>query len=131
MTQKPNSSPLSGNAITLLAWRKQCKSGRTLRICWSFFDSKGIVDQEFLQAKWLTSITTGRFCNIWGSKSNKNVQNDRRTKTSSFIMTAHWHTLLYQCCNFWPLKTWLWSPTLLIRLIWPLVASCIREWNHS
>jgi hypothetical protein len=22
--------------------------------------------------------------------------------------------------NFWSLKTWLWSPTVLTRLIWPL-----------
>ena len=30
---------------------------------------------------------------------------------------------------FWPPKMWLWSPSLLTRLIWPLVISCcFREW---
>jgi hypothetical protein len=30
------------------------------------------------------------------------------------------------CSDFWPLKTWLWPPTLLIFPIWPLVISCFR-----
>ena len=32
-------------------------------------------------------------------------------------------TLLYPCRNLWPLKTWLWSPTLLTRMIWQSVNS--------
>lgn len=27
----------------------------------------------FLHASWLSSIITGRFCNIWGSKSTENI----------------------------------------------------------
>jgi hypothetical protein len=36
--------------------------------------------------------------------------------------------LLYQCSNFWLLKTWLCSPTLLSRLIWPVEISS-HFWN--
>jgi hypothetical protein len=31
--------------------------------------------------------------------------------------------LLCLCRDFWPLKTWLWPPTFLTRLIWPLAMS--------
>jgi hypothetical protein len=41
-------------------------------------------------------------------------------------------TLLCQRSNVWPLKTSLWSPTLLTRLIWRLVIySCFRERNRN
>jgi hypothetical protein len=36
---------------------------------------------------------------------------------------------LVKCSNFWPLKTW--YPTILTRLIWPLVISSCWEWNDN
>jgi hypothetical protein len=76
-----------------------------------------IIRNLFLQAKRLTSITTGRFLNVWMSKCAENIQNDGKTRTGLFTATMCQHTLLCQCNNFWLLKTWLWTPTL---LIWPL-----------
>jgi hypothetical protein len=62
----------------------------------------------FLQDRWLTTITTGRFWNIWRNKPAKNIWNVGRTRTRWFSMTAHQWTLLYQCsnitwrfCNIW------------------------------
>jgi hypothetical protein len=42
-------------------------------------------------------------------------------------MTMHQRTLLCQGRNLWQLKTQLWSPTLLTRLIWPLVTVLVAE----
>jgi hypothetical protein len=117
MTQKPINKPLSGRTHPSHGQRKQGKSHQHQEhvgdLCWR---------NLFLWAERLTSITTGRFSNIWGSKSNENVQKGGKTKTGSFTMTMCWCTLLCQC-NFRPLKTWLWYPTLLNRLIWSLVFS--------
>jgi hypothetical protein len=67
---------------------------------------------------------------IWGSKSTENVRNDGGTRTGCFTVTMRLRTLL--CSDFWPLKTWLWSPTLLTLLIWPHeIFSRFREWNRS
>jgi hypothetical protein len=86
----------------------------------------------FLQAKWLTGITTRRFSNVWRSKSAENVQNDGETITGSFTMTMCQHTFLFQCSNFCLGRAWLWSPTLVTHLFLPLViSSCFREWNRS
>jgi hypothetical protein len=59
-----------------------------------------------------------------------NVQNDGRNRTVSFNMTKHRHIELCQYSNFWPLRTWLWSPTLLTRPIWPLMFICrVSPWG--
>ena len=41
----------------------------------------------FLQEKWLTSITIGKFCSISENKPAKNVWKDGRTRTGWFNMT--------------------------------------------
>jgi hypothetical protein len=86
-----------------------------------FLTVRIIIHKKFVPpGQTLNQNFTRRFWN-----STESTQNDDRTKTGSFTMTMCWCTLLCQCSNFWPLKTWLWSPT---RLIWPLViSSCFRE----
>jgi hypothetical protein len=59
-----------------------------------FFECKGIRNL-FLQAKWLTCIITGRFCNIWRSNTTK-IWNNGRTTTSSFTTIKHQHTASVQ-----------------------------------
>jgi hypothetical protein len=76
-----------------------------------------------VHTKWLTTITTGRLCNVWG--------NNGRTRTSWFVMTiCLMHTAL-SVPQFLTAK----NMTVLSYppyLNWhPVVYSCFQEWNHS
>ena len=116
--QKPNSSPLNGLSLPCPC----LKSSQTSRRWWQFFfDFEGIFHWEFffLEAKRLTGITIRTFCNVWRRKSAEDVQNDGRTRTGWLNITMC--TVLFQCSNFWLLKVWLCSPTLLTCLICLLV----------
>ena len=69
MTEKTNSSPLSGKACTLKVWKKWGKSGCT-RTAYSFLTASALFIRNLSRhARWLTSIATHRFYNI--SKSKK------------------------------------------------------------
>jgi hypothetical protein len=93
-----------------------------------YFECKSIKNL-FLQAKWITSITNGRFCYIWGATPPRMAGT---VAESQLVHTPQQCTsILQQCRNVCPLNTQLWSPTLLNHLIWPLVtSSCFWEWNH-
>ena len=86
----------------------------------------------FLQAKQLTSATTGRFGHVLWTKSVENTCNNGGPRTSYSMTMVHWCILLYQCNNIWLLKTQCGPPPhLLTHLIWTLLSSCSWEWNHS
>jgi hypothetical protein len=53
----------------------------------------------FLQERELTSTTTRKCSNIWGSNSTENVRNYGQTTTDWFTIRMHWHMLLCKC-NF-------------------------------
>lgn len=134
MTQKTNSRPLSGIAHPLHIQRKPGKPSRTSRKCWFIcFDCDGPVHYEFiLPGQLVNQHTTWRFCNDWRSKSTENIWNDGGTWTGCFTLSVCWHTLLYQCRNFWLLTTWVWSSTHVTPLIWLLViSSSFWDWSHS
>jgi hypothetical protein len=97
--------------------RKPGKSGRTSRACLLSFWAvrEFLVRNLFLQAKRLTNITTGKFCDVWKRKPVDNFRKDGRARTVCR------HKRLCQCGNSWLLKTSLRSPTLLTPLTWLLV----------
>jgi hypothetical protein len=133
-TQKPNSSTLSGKADSLHTQRQRGKSCETSRACWrSFLTVRALFSRNlFLQAKQLTSITTRKFCYIWGSNSTENIQNDGGTRTGSFIMPmrkAHNALSVQQFLatrNMAMVPHPPYSPDLA-----PCNFSCFQEYNHS
>jgi hypothetical protein len=58
----------------------------------------------FLQAIWLTSITTRKFYNISGRHSTQNIWIDVTSRTGWFSMTKDQRTLHCQRNHFWLLK---------------------------
>ena len=97
------------------------------------FGCDGTIHYEFIfPGQVVNQHTTRRFCSDWKSKSTENIWNDGGIWTGCFIMTVCWHTLLYQCSNFWLLTTWLWSSTPVTPLICLLViSSSFWDWSHS
>jgi len=112
MTQKKNSSHLSGKACPLHIWIKPGKSGQNITgIFVTYFDCEGAVHQYLsLKAKTLTRIITERFCNLWSKRSTINVENNGGTRRARLTMTMHWHKILCQCNNSKILETRLHPP---------------------
>jgi hypothetical protein len=111
-------------------WFSRFKRGSNIKsMLVIFFDCEGIVHQKFVPPS--QTVNQHYYLEVLKrlrSKSAKNARNDGETKTGCFTMTVRRPTLLCLCSDFWPLKTWLWSPTLLTPLIWPLaIFSCFRE----
>jgi hypothetical protein len=70
------------------------------------------------------------------SMSAENIQNDAGTRTGWFaIAMCVWWTVLCQCRNFWPLKTWPSSSNLLVwsANFWFILILCtkLQLWGHS
>jgi hypothetical protein len=61
---------------------------------------------SFLQAKQLTSATTGRFGYVLQTKSAENSWNNGGPITSSSTVMVHWRILIHQCNNILLLKTY-------------------------
>ena len=78
-THKPNST-------CFRMWTKQGKSYQTSQHVGDLFLTAGalLVRNLFLHAIQLNCIATGRFCNVWGSKSIENAQNDSRIRNGWF-----------------------------------------------
>jgi len=93
-----------------------------------YFECK-CIKNLFLQTKWITKITTGRFCNIWGATPPRAA---RTLAETQLVHTPQQCTSIpHQCWNFCLLNKQLWSPTLLNHLIWTHVPSfCFWEWNQ-
>jgi hypothetical protein len=72
----------------------------------------------FLQAKWLTGITTGRFC-----KPEEQVCRKHQKLWENQEWFNHHDNALAQCSSSWLLKTWLWFTTLLLQ-------SLYSPWRH-
>lgn len=64
-----------------------------------------LIRNSFLQAKQLTSATTGRFCYVLQTKSAENSWNNGGPITSCSTTMVHWCILIYQCNNILLLKT--------------------------
>lgn len=72
---------------------------------WSRLNAETLFGRDFfLQAIWLTSITTRKFYNIWGRHSTQNIWNDVTSRTGWFTMPMDQCTLHCQCSHFWLLK---------------------------
>jgi hypothetical protein len=63
---------------------------------------------------------------VWNIPA-ENVWNDGGTRTGCFTMTMRRRTPLCLCSDFWPLKTWLWSPTSLFTWFGPLQFLLVSE----
>ena len=79
------------------------------------------------QTRWLTSMNTGRFWNMWGTSSAKHPE---QWQDQDWLMqhdSAH-YTLLCHYCSLWLIKSWMWSPS---PLTWfsPIWSHIINEWN--
>ena len=119
--QKMNSSVVSGTVHLLHVCRNQGKSYPTLRACWKTFSTVRtlFIRNLSLQAKWLTSITTRKFCDMWVCKSIENLLNNGKTRTGWLTVTIHFYRRL-SVEQLSDANARLWSPSLLIRLTWPL-----------
>lgn len=77
----------------------------------------------FLQTKCYTSITTGKFFSVWGSKCTESLWNSGGARTAWFTMTVCLLTLL-SVQQFLADKN--------MAATWSLViSSCFWGWNHS
>jgi hypothetical protein len=105
ITQKPNSSSFNGKAHHCHVHKKQGKSDQSSRGCWWLILTGGwtlIIRNLFHQARQLTTITTGRVCNVCGGKPAENIWRDGRTRTGWFATTMCLHTtseLQYLVCK--------------------------------
>lgn len=72
---------------------------------WSLLNAETLFGRDFfLQAIWLTSITTRKFYNIRGRHSTQNIWNNATSRTGWFTMPMDQCTLHCQCSHFWLLK---------------------------
>jgi hypothetical protein len=85
----------------------------------AFFDCEGIVHQEFVPPD---QTVNQHYCLEVLKRLREQVRRKRpeRWRNQDWLLhhdNAPAHTAL--CRDFWPLKTWLWSPILLTCLILP------------
>jgi hypothetical protein len=85
ITQKPNSSSFNGKAHHCYDHKKTRQVRSNIkRVLMTYFDwgwGAFIIRNLFHQARQLTSITTGRVCNVCGGKSAENIWRDGRSRT--------------------------------------------------
>jgi hypothetical protein len=94
-----------------------------------FFDCGGIIYQEFVPLGQM--VNQGYYWEVLQhlrEQVGHKCPNDSKTTTGSFTTTVRKCTLLCECSSFWPLETWLQSPTPLTHLIWHfMISSCFQE----
>lgn len=98
----------------------------------SNWTSKTLFGRDFfLQAIWLTSITTRKFYNIRGRHSTQNIWNNVMSRTRWFTMPMDQCTMYCQCSHFWLLKLDVLPHPPHSRDLAHCELFFYQEWNHS